>query len=103
MAKYCNKIKWQRNEGAHSYRYAANVLTELQKRQESLSKEIIDIEWQAQPRLCKRYQRLIRRGKNYNLVVAAIAREMIAYIWVISREIVLTPVNPAKWLARVPA
>jgi transposase len=90
-------------EGAHSYRYAANVSTELQKRQESLSKEIIDIAWQAQLRLCKRYQRLIKRGKNYNLVVTAIAREMIAYIWAISREIVLTPANPAKRLARVPA
>lgn len=90
-------------EGAHTYRYAANVSTELQKRQENLSKEIIDIAWQAQLRLCRRYQRLIKRGKNYNLVVTAIAREMIAYIWAISREVVLTPVNPTKRLARVPA
>jgi transposase len=67
-------------EGAHTYRYAANVSTELQKRQESLSKEIIDIAWQAQLRLCRRYQRLMKRGKHYNLVVTAIAREMIAYI-----------------------
>jgi transposase len=90
-------------EGAHTYRYAANVSTELQKRQESLSKEIIDIAWQAQLRLCRRYQRLIKRGKHYNLVVTAIAREMIAYIWAIAREVVLTPVNPAKRLSRVPA
>lgn len=90
-------------EGAHTYRYAANVSTELQKRQESLSKEIVDIAWQAQLRLCRRYQRLMKRGKHYNLVVTAIAREMIAYIWAIAREVVLTPVNPAKRLARVPA
>lgn len=90
-------------EGAHTYRYAANVSTELQKRQESLSKEIIDIAWQAQLRLCRRYQRLMKRGKHYNLVVTAIAREMIAYIWAISREVVLTPVNPVKRLSRVPA
>lgn len=90
-------------EGAHTYRYAANVSTELQKRQESLSKEIIDIAWQAQLRLCRRYQRLMKRGKHYNLVVTAIAREMIAYIWAIAREVVLTPVNPAKRLSRVPA
>lgn len=90
-------------EGAHTYRYAANVSTELQKRQESLSKEIIDIAWQAQLRLCRRYQRLMKRGKHYNLVVTAIAREMIAYIWAIAREVVLAPVNPAKRLSRVPA
>jgi transposase len=90
-------------EGAHTYRYAANVSTELQKRQESLSKEIVDIAWQAQLRLCRRYQRLMKRGKHYNLVVTAIAREMIAYIWAISREVVLPPVNPATRLARVPA
>ena len=53
-------------EGAHTYRYAANVSTELQKRQESLSKEIVDIAWQAQLRLCRRYQRLMKRGKHYN-------------------------------------
>lgn len=90
-------------EGAHTYRYAANVSTELQKRQESLSKEIVDIAWQAQLRLCRRYQRLMKRGKHYNLVVTAIAREMIAYIWAIAREVVLAPINPAKRLSRVPA
>lgn len=90
-------------EGAHTYRYSANISTELQKRQESLSKEIIDIAWQAQLMLCRRYQLLMKRGKHYNLVVTAIAREMIAYIWAIAREVVLIPVNPAKRLARVPA
>lgn len=90
-------------EGAHSYRYSANISTDLQKRQEGLPKEIVDIAWQAQLRLCRRYQRLIHKGKHYNVVVTAIAREMIAYIWAISREVVLTPVNPKLRLSRVPA
>ncbi|MGY8872436.1 MAG: IS110 family transposase, partial [Pseudomonadales bacterium] len=90
-------------EGAHSYRYSANISTELQKRQESLSKEIVDIGWQAQLRLCRRYQRLIKRGKHYNVVVTAIAREMIAYIWAIAREVVLSPIDPCNRLSRVPA
>jgi len=89
-------------EGAHTYKYKANVSTELQKRQEGLSKKITDIAWQAQLRLCKRYQRLVYKGKHRNLVVAAIAREMIAYMWAISREVVLTPVNPKERIARVP-
>ena len=90
-------------EGAHSYRYTANISEELQKRQEGLPKDIIDIAWKAQLRLCRRYQRLMQRGKHYNLVIAAIAREIIAYIWAIAKEVVLTPVDPKLRLSRVPA
>lgn len=90
-------------EGAHTYKYKANISTELQKRQEGLSKEIVDIAWQAQLRLCRRYQRLMQKGKHRNLVVAAIAREMIAYIWAISREVVVTPIDPRTRIARLPA
>ena len=90
-------------EGAHSYRYTAKISTELQKRQEGVSKEIVDIAWQSQVRLCRRYQRLIQRGKHRNIIVTAIAREMVAFIWSISREVVLSPINPATRLARVPA
>ncbi len=90
-------------EGAHSYRFTANISTDLQKRQEGLSKEIVDIAWQAQLRLCRRYQRLMKRGKHYNVVVTAIAREMIAFIWSISREVVLSPVNPKLRLVRRPS
>ncbi|MFT5208390.1 MAG: transposase [Flavobacterium sp.] len=38
---------------------------------------------------------MTKRGKQYNVVMAAIAREMIAYIWAISREVVL-PATPVK-------
>ena len=81
-------------EGAHSYRYSANISTELQKRQEGLPQTIIDIAWKAQLRLCKRYQRLMKRGKHQNLVKAAIAREMTAYIWAIAKEVVLPAIDP---------
>ena len=90
-------------EGAHTYRFAANISKELQLRQEDLGKTIVDIAWKAQLRLCKRYKKLISKGKHYNLVVTAIAREMIAYIWAIAKEVVLTPVDPKLRLARVPA
>ena len=90
-------------EGAHTYRYAANISTDMQKRQEGLPKNIIDIAWKAKLRLCKRYKKMIAKGKHYNLVVTAIAREMIAYIWAIAKEVVLTPVNTKLRLARVPA
>jgi len=90
-------------EGAHSYRYSARVSKEMQVRQEGLPKNIIDMAWQAQLRLCRRYQRLMKRGKNYNVVVTAIAREMIAFIWSISREVVLPKIDTKTRLSRVPA
>lgn len=52
---------------------------------------------------CKRYQRMSKKGKHYNLIITAIAREMAAYIWAIAKEVVLTPVNPKLRLSRVPA
>jgi len=90
-------------EGAHSYRYPANISTELQLRQEGLPKAIVDIAWQAQLRLCKRYQRMMKKGKHYNLIITAIAREMAAFIWAIAKEVVLTQVDPKLRLSRVPA
>jgi len=90
-------------EGAQTYKYKANISTEIQKRQEGLPKTVTDIAWQAQLRLCRRYQRLMQRGKHRNVVVAAIAREMIAFIWAISRDVVVAPINPKARLSRVPA
>lgn len=89
-------------EGAHAYRYPARMSTEIQKRQEGLPPEISRIAWEAQLRLCKRYQRLMHRGKHRNVVVTAIAREMSAYIWAISKQVVLPAINPKERLARVP-
>ena len=90
-------------EGAHSYRHAAKISKEMQLRQEGLPKQIIDKAWEAQMRLCRRYQRLIMRGKPRNVVITAIAREMIAFVWSISREVVLPRVDPKTRLSRVPA
>ena len=75
----------------------------MQLRQEGLPKAVIDKAWEAQMRLCRRYQRLIMRGKPRNVVITAIAREMIAFVWSISREVVLPRVDPKTRLSRVPA
>jgi transposase len=74
-------------EGAWAYRYPAKVSRHLQLRLEHLPKAIQDIAWKAQVRLCKRYRRLLARGKNANQVVVAIAREMAAFMWAIAREV----------------
>jgi transposase len=42
-------------------------------------------------RLCKRYRKLMARGKHANQVVVAIARELIAFMWAIAQELQVTP------------
>lgn len=74
-------------EGAWAYRYPAKVSRHLQLRLEKVPKMIQDISWKAQVRLCKRYRRLVARGKQVNQVVVAIAREMAAFVWAIAREV----------------
>ncbi len=76
-------------EGAWAYRYPAKVSEAVQKRLERLPKPVQDIAWKAQVRLCKRYRRLIARGKNPNVAVTAIARELAAFMWAIAREVPL--------------
>jgi transposase len=76
-------------EGAWAYRYPAKVSRHLQLRLEQLPKPIQDLSWKAQVRLCKRDRQLMARGKNANQVVVAIARELVAFMWAIAREIAL--------------
>jgi transposase len=76
-------------EGAWAYRYNAKVSRHMQQRQESLPEAIRDIAWKAQVRLCKRYRRLVAKGKNPNVVVVAIARELAAFMWAIARQVPL--------------
>ena len=76
-------------EGAWAYRSPAKVSRHLQLRLEQLPKPIQDLSWKAQVRLCKRYRQLIARGKNANQVVVAIARELVAFLGAIAREITL--------------
>ena len=89
-------------EGAHSYRYPAKVSPEIQKRQEGLPTAITDIAWKAQTRLCRRHARLRARGKHNNVIKAAIAREMVAYIWCIAKEVVLPGIDPKQTVVRIP-
>jgi transposase len=73
-------------EAAWSYRYPAKVSPIIQKRHEGLPKPIIDRAWDAQLRLCRRFQKLARKGKHHNVVVTAVARELSGFIWDIARK-----------------
>jgi transposase len=74
-------------EAAWAYRLPARVSRVLLKRQEGLAKEVCDISWKAQVRLCARYKRLWAKGKPKQVVVTAIARELCAFMWAIANKI----------------
>lgn len=77
-------------EGAWAYRYPAKISVHIQRRIDKLPKVAQDIGWKAQVRLCKRYRRLIARGKHANIVTTAIARELLAFMWAIAKEVKIT-------------
>ena len=60
-------------------------------RLDGLPKEVREIAWKAQVRLCARYRRLVAKGKPKNLVTTAIAREMAAFAWAIAQHVEPTP------------
>ncbi|KWN94980.1 IS110 family transposase [Burkholderia ubonensis] len=72
-------------ESAWSYRHPARVSLDIQRRHEGIPKAIVDRAWDAQLRLCRRYSRLIAKGKSAQLSVVAVARELAGFIWDIGR------------------
>jgi transposase len=78
-------------EGAWSSRYPAKVSRHRQLRLEQQPTAIQDISWKAQVRLCKRFRRLMARGKHANQVVVAIARELVGFMWAMAKQVPMTP------------
>lgn len=74
-------------EAAHAYRFPARITRPLRKRQEGVPDSVREIAWKAQVRLCRRYRHLMDQGKSKNVTVTAIAREMIAFMWAIIKEV----------------
>ena len=83
-------------EGAWAYRYLPKVSRQIQKRQESLPEGIRDIAWKAQLRLCKRFRKLVAHGRHPNVAVTAIARELVAFMWAIAKEVRLSESLPVQ-------
>jgi transposase len=76
-------------EAGQAYSHPARITRPLLERQEGLSKEVKDISWKCQVRLCARFRRLTAAGKNRNTVITAIARELAAFMWSIAKEVPL--------------
>jgi len=74
-------------EAAWAYRMQPRVSRILLKRQQGLPDQVCRIAWKAQLRLCARFRRLAAKGKNKQIVVTAIARELSAFLWAIAKQV----------------
>ena len=70
-------------EAAWAYRHRPSVGAKLRKRQAHVSEEIKEISWKAQQRLHQRYRKLLAKGKNKGVVMTAVGRELLGFIWAI--------------------
>ena len=73
-------------EGAWSYRHLPRTGPAKQYVHERVPPAVRDIATKAQTRLCARYRALSGRGKKLTVTVAALARELAGFVWVIGRE-----------------
>ena len=77
-------------ESAWHYRRAPRMTKALRARNEGVSAEVRTIAWKAQQRLHARLKKLSARGKPRNQAVAAVARELVGFIWAIAlKEVIL--------------
>ena len=74
-------------EAAWAYRHRPAVGGTLRKRQEHVSEEVKEIAWKAQQRLHERYRKLLAKGKNKGVVVTAVGRELLGFIWAIGIKV----------------
>jgi transposase len=74
-------------ETAWAYHHPAKVARVLRLRQEGLPQRVRQIAWNAQVRLCQKYRQLLSRGKPQAVVITAVARELLGFMWAIAREV----------------
>jgi len=77
-------------ESAWTYCRAPRVSQSIQRRQEGLDLAIVQTAWKAQLRLHDRYRRLSTTGKPKNVVITAVAREFVGFIWAIGQQVAAT-------------
>jgi transposase len=78
-------------EAAWNYRFPARISNKLDQRTRDLPDAVKEIGVKAQRRLCGRYRHLtVVARKPTPVVITAIARELLGFVWAIGREV--TPV-----------
>jgi len=87
-------------EAAWQYRLPARVTPHIRQRHQGQPQAVIAIAWKAQTRLCERYAALLRHRKKTVVVVTAIGRELVGFLWAIAREIAAPGTTAAEALKK---
>jgi transposase len=74
-------------EAAQAYAHPARVSWVIARRQSGLARNVCDIAWKAQLRLCARFRKLSARRLPRNKVIVAVARELSGFVWAIARQV----------------
>ncbi len=74
-------------QGAWCYRFPARITKHKELKLTEADKALRDIAWRAQIRLCSRYRCLIAHGKRAPVACAAVARELVTFIWEMGQEV----------------
>jgi transposase len=74
-------------ESAWHARHIPRVGEGLKRRQAGQSAAIIAISWKAQKRLHRRYTTLVGRTHNAPKTIAAVARELVGFVWAIAQHV----------------
>lgn len=85
--------RWARTmlvEAAWAYRYTPKVSPIIERRAQHIDPALRALAWKAQLRLTHKYRRMRARGKQHNLIVTAVARELAGFLWEAAR-LVATP------------
>jgi transposase len=76
-------------EAAWNYRTTPKIGQWMKERCPPVSQDIAALAWRAQLRLHKTYHRLIARGKRSVVATAAVARELLGFVWSIGQRVPL--------------
>ncbi len=68
-------------QAAWCYRFPARVTKQKERAHTEAEKQVRNIAWRAQVRLCSRYRRFIAGGKKTAVACTAVARELTTFIW----------------------
>lgn len=74
-------VRWLLVESAWHYRHRPAISLGLRQRRAGQPARVVALADRAQQRLCRRYARMVARGKPHNKIVVAIARELVGYLW----------------------
>jgi transposase len=74
-------------EAAWHARHVPRVGIGLKRRQADQPEPLRTLSWQAQKRLHARYEALVRRTRNAPKSAAAVARELVGFVWAVAQQV----------------